>query len=651
METVPQLFLSVKYEENDGDNKGKIKSVFLWQFNKKCPCKTNSEFILTDTRCHQGVFGGFNTSLLLHAKIIPMDNEEIIEARFVGDSKLLIKSGSIHNEEKSGPFKLIYRVYDIENFYDTFWVNPVHQEAIANEFYTWKFEISSCKSKDGEMNWEVKLWKRKAIEETEHRMLEIVELGKQKTINTSKLDVLIDTVSYKVPIKKGKLNEKSFSELIEAPIQKSVIVFDKATSLILYVNNFDVCFIYLGKIHSFKCFNYTLAYKTKQGGIFHFEISTFPMPTLNQLNTSLAPQLLAEDHFEWKIVEFWDISIRLTTLNIVYYYNKVFFIINLHEKDSRPRVLLDLTSKIKDNKPISWDFTEPTEETSVLSFIYEEILYIYNPKTLKYHSTEFFPYKENKNSYEWKIHAKFPGMIVIHNANKEIKHMSILKVYYESDPKSFFNKEKFNPVIKHYEEERRLIQRNEGIQIGGGNGKIFLAKLKEPMYEDKTHYVYEMPRTSFGKPQLPKYKVLEQPEQNKNRIKVKINIEREEKASSPEFENIKIVKDNLSSSKNLKELNKTTEETIEHLKTKLKEQIEHVKNTKRKKRSVEFTCKYDSQTYCEEYANEVWGAFSKKVDDLEVFIELKNERKKMKKVILRELGKEKDKKKKVKYYE
>lgn len=155
-QTVPILFCSHVPD----------KGIYIWQVNRVCPYKKNSNFMILDTRS----LGSDTTptiSIMLLAKIVPEEGEEILDAGFLGGSEFYVQS-------RIGREKLLIRQYKLADLVELARINPSKQEILANNKHYCKLVIKGMQATlEAKEILEITLWRTKTNEEIKTELAEI----------------------------------------------------------------------------------------------------------------------------------------------------------------------------------------------------------------------------------------------------------------------------------------------------------------------------------------------------------------------------------------------------------------------------------------------------------------------------------------------
>jgi len=206
--TVPIVFLSiVKTKEK------KIKAIHLWQFNESCPVNRNTSNMETDCPPHKQILVPHNSILLL-AKFVTSDQEELLDGQFLSDSRVLIKS------RLSGSH-LRFREYDMMDLRELVKINP-YDAKIDNRFYcASKLEIS-LEEGDG-VSCDLSRIRRLM----EIDLLEYYSAHKKEGVQS--LPMFLNTESHKI---NGipELSSSSFSEIYSTRTSSYAVLVDRSLS-------------------------------------------------------------------------------------------------------------------------------------------------------------------------------------------------------------------------------------------------------------------------------------------------------------------------------------------------------------------------------------------------------------------------------------
>lgn len=154
-QTIPVLFLS--YLPG--------KAIYVWQVNRLCPIKKRSHYMVLDTRSI-ALETINNISILMLAKIVPEEGEEMIGGGFIGGR------GEIYVQSRIGKEQLIIRQYKLTDLVEIARINPFKQEILANNRHYSKLVIKGAQTTvEAKENLDISLWKRKSTKEIEQEMI------------------------------------------------------------------------------------------------------------------------------------------------------------------------------------------------------------------------------------------------------------------------------------------------------------------------------------------------------------------------------------------------------------------------------------------------------------------------------------------------
>ena len=204
LQTIPVVFLSVaKTKQN------KVKAIYLWQFNELCPIDLKTSRMQIDWPVRNEVYVPHHSMLLL-AKFVTSENEELLDGQFLSDSRILIKS-------RLSDSQLRFREYDMMDLLDLVKVNP-YETKIDNRFYcTSKLDISVDVSG---VNCEVSRIRRLGE-------IELLEYH-QRESGVESVPMFIKTDSQKIETKSGyELSNSLFSEIYSTRMAGYTVLIDQ----------------------------------------------------------------------------------------------------------------------------------------------------------------------------------------------------------------------------------------------------------------------------------------------------------------------------------------------------------------------------------------------------------------------------------------
>lgn len=128
------------------------KGGYLWQINRLCPYKPDSNSFILDYRT-EGAKKCFHISFLMLAKFTFGEDKPFVNVKLLDDKQLIVST--------TIGYELVLRLYDVTSFVSNAKVNPYKQVAITSNFYSHKLVMKSI-STEGLFNsgLEFTLWRR-----------------------------------------------------------------------------------------------------------------------------------------------------------------------------------------------------------------------------------------------------------------------------------------------------------------------------------------------------------------------------------------------------------------------------------------------------------------------------------------------------------
>jgi len=478
-ETVPVLFLSFV-------DKDRTNTVYLWQMNRQCPYQNGTNHMVLDSRT-AALNLKPHPSMLLLAKITPGDKEQILDATFFGEQKIVVKSIS------SDTNTMIWRLYKIKNFYPIAKINPYQQITVANDRFSYEIRLDFVKQAP---QIRLELFKTKVDEE------QVIDFTKNdsevKTEKKKSIEVR------EIPSSElYQIHESSFTEKAEFSDYSCIVFLDKNTGSALLWREDYFHFSVFPEAANFN----TMHQLNDKLYLINEKYDVFELATLN-FETSLRKADITIDPFP--VVE----NIIKQPRKAYEFYSNIYFpqIIYLNKSEIHTallrkteylerKTLVDLEEHLKKCKSFNWSLCAgPDPNSYIIACVFNQYMYIYSVTP-----TEIFEKPiwsrvielstDNKET-EYDIVASSTGKIYL---SRELHHgsLQLIEVSYEtSSIRTLFShdyKLEVKEIQKSGQPFKKALEEDFFAQIDGEKGISFIRFDNEPFYVDTGNLVYVSP--------------------------------------------------------------------------------------------------------------------------------------------------------------
>ena len=469
LETINVLYLSVtQVKESD-----KIEAVYLWQMNEKCPCiqrEEEQQSILTDVKSKLTNTRYF-PSLLLLAKIVPETGEEVLEAKILGDNKLLVQSKI--TSETTNTFELIYKIFNVASFEQSARVNPLQQNILANPLYTWKLKVHPLLS-EGQNTVQVSIMKKSTLEE---------EVNQSTLIDEKKNHER----SYNSATSASSLNPLTF---VAYSHDGWTILLDKISSVFIVWRENDIhTFSFtemMGTIHTFEVIKETLCVLINtKGQIYTLNIRELPSRTVQAIPHVLP--IAVENLSKIQLFDVQDEKNNLKAVVLAYFWEGKFYRLNILGNEP-VTVLLDL----KDRAPkqeFGWRLVE-REKQRVLFYVKNNALKIHDLEKSRHQTQKLWFENSQQKPQDWQIYADSPNKLYVCMVGSTEIFAS--EINYKGEIDNFF-KDKNAIQMQYFAGEsqtnNKTSQNIVQIETPFRGNSILLLRMKESVYQDDLHSI------------------------------------------------------------------------------------------------------------------------------------------------------------------
>ena len=465
--TIPLVFLSVvKTKEK------KIKAIYLWQFNEYCSIMKQKMEI--DCSFNRKIFVPHNSMLLL-AKFVSSESEELLDGQFLSDSRILIKS-------RLSDSHLRFREYDMMDLRDFVKINPYEAQAKYAFYCASKLDLSLDESSGG-MNCDLSRIRRLAE-------IELVEYhnSANKTEGVQSLPMFIKIDSQKIENHIAQFDSRLFSEVYSTKINSFTVLIDRKLAKMIVFKKDSLKIIDLSQIGQIS------SIYENNNGVFYFlntEGKVFRIDE-NFDCEELKIQIKAENDVKFLNVNKSD--------SLVYLEGTKFYSIEL-KKEEVPRLLFDVEEVEADeeqpkvNRKFIWEVVQDN-----LVFIRGSFIYFYDMAEKKFETKgldkiDVIGYWDQ--TVEWKFLSKKNRLFVMSQIENNVRMttFTLNKKTANSDE----NEVKIDQNgIFYWNGNLRPTDDSLFVQITGPNDNILFMRSEDLYLQDFVNQVSDIPNYLFS---------------------------------------------------------------------------------------------------------------------------------------------------------